>query len=54
MQQLKYIPLVFAGWLRYLLAVDDEGKPFSLSPDPLMDHLKNITEGINLGDKGTL
>ena len=49
---LKYIPLVFAGWLRYLLAVDDEGKPFSLSPDPLMDHLKNITEGINLGDKG--
>ena len=22
---LKYIPLVFAGWIRYLLAVDDIG-----------------------------
>lgn len=49
---LKYIPLVFAGWLRYLLAVDDNGKPFTLSPDPLLDHLKKIVEGISLGDKG--
>jgi len=49
---LKYIPLVFAGWLRYLLGVDDKGNSFNLSPDPLMDHLKKITEGIKLGDKG--
>lgn len=49
---LKYIPLVFAGWLRYLLAVDDNGEPFTLSPDPLLDHLKKIVEGISLGDKG--
>lgn len=49
---LKYIPLVFAGWLRYLLAVDDNGNTFALSPDPLMDHLKKVTGGINLGDKG--
>lgn len=49
---LKYIPLVFAGWLRYLLAVDDKGNAFSLSPDPLMDYLKKIVEGINLGDRG--
>jgi fructuronate reductase len=49
---LKYIPLVFAGWLRYLLAVDDNGKPFTLSPDPLLDHLQKIVEGISLGDKG--
>ncbi len=34
--ELKFIPLVFAGWLRYLLAVDDEGKAFELSPDPLL------------------
>lgn len=33
---LKFIPFVFAGWLRYLLAVDDEGKSFELSPDPLL------------------
>lgn len=50
---LKYIPLVFAGWLRYLLAVDDDGQPFTLSPDPLLDHLKKIVEGISLGDKGS-
>ena len=34
---LEMIPLVFAGWLRYLMAVDDEGKRFELSPDPLLD-----------------
>ena len=33
---LKFIPLVFAGWLRYLLAVDDEGRDFELSPDPML------------------
>lgn len=49
---LKYIPLVFAGWLRYLLAVDDEGNPFTLSPDPIADHLKQIVQGISLGDTG--
>ena len=49
---LKYVPLVFAGWLRYLLAVDDNGEPFALSPDPLLDHLKKVVEGISLGDKG--
>ncbi len=33
---LKLIPLVFAGWLRYLMAIDDNGKKFELSPDPLL------------------
>lgn len=50
--ELKYIPLVFAGWLRYLLGVDDEGNSFELSPDPLMEHLKKTMDGISLGDKG--
>ena len=35
-QSLDMIPLVFAGWLRYLMAVDDEGHSFELSPDPLL------------------
>ena len=43
---LKMIPLVFAGWLRYLMAVDDNGNAFTLSPDPMLEelcpHLKNI------------
>lgn len=34
---LKMIPLVFAGWLRYLMAVDDDGRPFTPSPDPLLE-----------------
>ncbi len=34
---LKFIPLVFAGWLRYLMAVDDQGNAFTPSPDPLLD-----------------
>lgn len=37
---LKLIPLVFAGWLRYLTAIDDEGKEFSLSPDPMLDEVR--------------
>ena len=37
---LKLIPLVQAGWLRYLLGVDDEGKAFELSPDPLLDAMQ--------------
>lgn len=34
---LRAIPLVLAGWLRYLQGVNDEGKPFGCSPDPLLD-----------------
>ena len=34
---LKLIPLVFAGWLRYLMAVDDAGNAFTPSSDPLLE-----------------
>ena len=34
------VPLVIAGWLRYLLAVDDTGKAFTPSPDPLLAELQ--------------
>lgn len=40
--RLKGISLAVAGWLRYLLAVDDEGKPFELSPDPLNEELQEM------------
>ncbi len=46
---LKLIPLVFAGWLRYLMAVDDNGNPFELSPDPLLDTVCPYVAGITLG-----
>ncbi len=47
---LKMIPLVFAGWLRYLMAVDDNGNPFTLSPDPLLDTVCPYVKDIKLGD----
>ncbi|MCQ2539825.1 MAG: mannitol dehydrogenase family protein [Acetatifactor sp.] len=34
---LKLIPLVFAGWLRYLMAIDDAGNAFVPSSDPLLE-----------------
>ena len=38
--QLVFVPLVIALWLRYLLAVDDAGKPFACSGDPLLEALQ--------------
>lgn len=49
-KDLQYIPLAIAGWCRYLLAVDDEGKPFELSPDPLLKDLQAALEGVTLGN----
>ena len=46
---LKRIPLVFAGWLRYLMSIDDDGTPFELSPDPLLDDLLPRMVGLSLG-----
>lgn len=47
---LQMIPLVFAGWIRYLMAVDDQGEPFGLSPDPLLGALCPQTAKMKLGD----
>lgn len=46
---LKMIPLVFAGWLRYLMGVDDNGEKFELSPDPMLSALCSVMEKISLG-----
>lgn len=47
-KDLRMIPLVFAGWLRYLMGVDDEGKPFELSPDPLLNTVRPYVAGLEL------
>lgn len=46
---LRFIPLVFAGWLRYLMSIDDEGRPFTLSPDPLLNEVRPYVSDIRLG-----
>lgn len=51
---LVYIPLTIAGWLRYLLAVDDRGNDMPLSPDPLLKELCDGLKGIRLGMPDTL
>ena len=50
---LKAIPLAIAGWLRYLLGVDDEGKPFEISPDPMLPKLRAALAGIEPGKPET-
>lgn len=49
-KDLTYVPLVIAGWCRYLLAVDDEGKAFTPSPDPLLQNVQEALQGVVLGD----
>ena len=50
-KDLKLIPLVFAGWLRYLMAVDDGGRPFEPSPDPLLETAQAYVADVKLGEK---
>ena len=46
---LKYIPLALAGWLRYLLAVDDQGEAFTCSSDPMLETLQKQLSSAKLG-----
>jgi fructuronate reductase len=46
---LKVIPVVLASWLRYLLAVDDNGNAFELSPDPLAESAHADLAGVSFG-----
>jgi fructuronate reductase len=48
-KKLTLIPLVLAAWCRYLVALDDEGKPFTPSPDPLLAGLQQTLADIKLG-----
>ena len=50
---LVYVPLALAGWLRYLLAVDDEGKEFPCSSDPMLATLQAQLASVTLGQPET-
>jgi fructuronate reductase len=47
---LTFIPLALAGWLRYLLAVDDNLEPMNVSSDPMLEELGKTLDGIKVGD----
>ena len=53
-KKLVGIPLAIAGWLRYLLAVDEDGNAYELSPDPMNDELQEILKDIEIGKPETL
>lgn len=48
LNELVLIPLTLAGYARYLRGLDDEGKTFTLSPDPKLDELSGIVSGLEL------
>lgn len=48
--KLVFMPLVIAGWLRYLLAVDDCGESFEPSSDPQLETAQKMLGSIKFGD----
>ena len=50
---LEYIPLVFAGWCRYLLGVDDALREMPVSPDPMAPALQALLAGVKVGTPET-
>lgn len=52
-KKLVAIPLAIAGWCRYLLAIDDKGAQFELSPDPMLEELCTQLAGIEVGKPET-
>lgn len=51
---LKYIPLVIAGWCRYLMGLDDHGCPMELSSDPMLDLLQTYVAPVQWGDQASV
>ncbi len=43
------IPLAIAGWLRYLLALDDNGEEMALSSDPMLNELRESLKDVVFG-----
>lgn len=48
MDELVLIPLVLAGYARYLKGIDDAGNAFEPSPDPLLSELQPIVSGLKI------
>lgn len=51
--KLTAIPLGIAGWLRYMLAVDDAGNKYELAPDPMNEELQEQLKDIVIGKPET-
>ena len=49
-KKLTGIPLAIAGWLRYLLGVDDKGVSYELAPDPMSEEMQKQLSTIVIGE----
>lgn len=52
--RLTALPLGIAGWLRYMLAVDDTGKKYELAPDPMNEEIQEQLKDIVVGSRRLL
>ena len=53
LNELVSLPLAIAGWMRYLLAVDDNCEAMEVSDDPMKDELQKALAGIEVGKPET-
>lgn len=51
LNELELIPLVQAGWIRYLMGVNDEGEAFEVSADPLLEEVQPIAKKLSLDEE---
>ena len=45
------IPLVLAGYARYLTGIGDNALPFAPSPDPLLEQLQSLVSGLKITEE---
>ena len=53
LNELVSVPLALAGWLRYLLAVNDKGMTMDVSSDPMKEVLQEKLKAITVGKPET-
>ena len=53
-ERLTAVPLGIAGYLRYLMGVDDFGQEYTLAPDPLADELHAQLSTVRFGEPESL
>ena len=53
-ERLTAIPLGIAGWLRYMLGVDDMGNTYELAPDPMVPEIQTALSSVVFGNPASL
>ena len=53
-ERLTAIPLGIAGWLRYMLGVDDMGNTYELAPDPMVPEIQAALSSVVFGNPASL